>query len=171
MALLWTDYNGTSRSWTNLIARTTARGTKKNAVCLWVLFQRNVILKRRELNASIRVVGLLIRVNAWSSQGVFSVASNYTEKTDGNRRRLIRYLFTAVGFPSSGHSTLYLYTEGIWRNSTDHKTHKIERKTYKTVKLFTSIKFYIFILYCYQQIQNCFTNYHTPTCFDTIVPI
>ena len=26
-----------------------------------------------------------------------------------------------------------------------------------------------FILYCDQQMHNCFTNYHTPTCFDTIV--
>jgi hypothetical protein len=25
------------------------------------------------------------------------------------------------------------------------------------------------ILYYYQQMQNYFTNYHTPTCFDTIV--
>jgi len=44
-----------------------------------VLFQRNVILKRRELNASLRVVVLLIRVKAWSSPCVFSVTSNYTE--------------------------------------------------------------------------------------------
>jgi len=26
-----------------------------------------------------------------------------------------------------------------------------------------------FILYCDQPIDNYFTNYHTPTCFDTIV--
>jgi len=26
-----------------------------------------------------------------------------------------------------------------------------------------------FILYCDQQMHNYFTNYHTPTCFDTIV--
>jgi hypothetical protein len=28
---------------------------------------------------------------------------------------------------------------------------------------------YIFILYYDQQMHNYFTNYHTPTCFDTIV--
>ena len=28
---------------------------------------------------------------------------------------------------------------------------------------------FFIILYCYQQMHNYFTNYHTPTCFDTIV--
>jgi hypothetical protein len=32
------------------------------------------------------------------------------------------------------------------------------------------IKFTFFILYCENQIQNVFTNFHTPASFFTIVP-
>jgi len=31
------------------------------------------------------------------------------------------------------------------------------------------VQHFFFILYYAQQMRNYFTNYHTPTCFDTIV--
>jgi hypothetical protein len=51
----------------------------------------------------------------------------------------IRYLLNAIGFPLSG-SGPYTCTQKsrtvifIRRNSAEHRTHKIERKTYKTIK-------------------------------------
>jgi len=43
-------------------------------------------------------------------------------------------------------------------------------KIYKVNKLFTvAVKHNNSILYYDQQMHSCFINYHTPSCFDTIV--
>ena len=53
-------------------------------------------------------------------------------------------------------------------NNTD-KHHSRFVIIYWTLFYFNACTVYLLILYSDQQMHNYFTNYHTPTCFDTIV--
>jgi hypothetical protein len=51
----------------------------------------------------------------------------------------VRSLFTAIGFPAGGSGPYTCTQKGrtvihIRRNNTNHRTHKIESKAYKTIK-------------------------------------
>ena len=175
MALLWTVYNGTSRSWTNLNTRTTAREEKK-MLCVCGYFSKEMWFWNVGNLMRLSVSWICLYVLTSEVLRAFSLSLLIITK-NGRQSPAINTIFIYCSWVSSRWPPDLALVHRrqrtaicIWRNSTDRRTHKIESKTYKTLKLFTSSQFYFFILYYCQQIHNCFTNYHTTTFFDTILP-